>query len=163
MRKRSILTVKIAQIRQNIWNFIVRKLKLQEMANFGDYPEDSNLETGRNGSKSGVSRVIRESWQPCGENIWHFMMLPLWFPWALTSEIPYWWHVTTRILVVTHLRCRISVLGSQMSFCGETTVVALQNVNCFLRLLTLKNIQKFFKKTLGRFCELHSASTEVSF
>ena len=26
---------------------------------------DSNLETGRNGSKSGVSRIIRESWQPC--------------------------------------------------------------------------------------------------
>ena len=26
---------------------------------------DSNLETGRNGLKSGVSRIIRESWQPC--------------------------------------------------------------------------------------------------
>ena len=26
---------------------------------------DSNLETGRNGSKSGVSRIIPESWQPC--------------------------------------------------------------------------------------------------
>ena len=26
---------------------------------------DSNLETGRNGSNSGVSRIIWESWQPC--------------------------------------------------------------------------------------------------
>ena len=26
---------------------------------------DSNLETGRNGSKSGVSQIIRESWKPC--------------------------------------------------------------------------------------------------
>ena len=25
-----------------------------------------NLETGRNGLKSGVSQIIRESWQPCG-------------------------------------------------------------------------------------------------
>ena len=25
---------------------------------------DSNLETGRNGSKSGVSRIVRENWQP---------------------------------------------------------------------------------------------------
>ena len=27
----------------NIWNLIVRKLKLQEMANFDDYPEDFRL------------------------------------------------------------------------------------------------------------------------
>ena len=26
---------------------------------------DSNLETGRNGSKSGVSQIMQESWQPC--------------------------------------------------------------------------------------------------
>ena len=30
---------KIAQTTQNIWNFIVRESNLQEMANFGDYPE----------------------------------------------------------------------------------------------------------------------------
>ena len=56
---------KIAQTTQNIWNCIVRESNLQELANFGDYPGDfSNLETGRNGLKSGVSRIIRESWQP---------------------------------------------------------------------------------------------------
>ena len=56
----------IAQTTWNIWNFIVRKSNLQQMANFGDYREisDSNLETERNGSKSGVSWIIRESWQP---------------------------------------------------------------------------------------------------
>ena len=46
MRKCSILTVKIAQIRQNIWNFIVRKSNLQEMANFSDYPGDFRLQSG---------------------------------------------------------------------------------------------------------------------
>ena len=29
---------------------------------------DSNLEKGRNGLNSGVSRIIWESWQPCGED-----------------------------------------------------------------------------------------------
>ena len=46
VRKCSILTVKIAQIRQNIWNFIVRKSNLQEMANFSDYPGDFRLQSG---------------------------------------------------------------------------------------------------------------------
>ena len=109
------------------------------------------LETRRNGLKSGVSQIMRENWQSCGENSWHFIMLPLWFPWVVTAEIPYWWHVTTQILVVTRHQYGISVLISQMSFFRETTVVALQNVNCFLRLLTLKSIQSLFKKTLGRF------------
>ena len=46
---------KIVQTMQNIWNCIVRESNLQELANFGDYPGDfSNLETGRNGLKSGV-------------------------------------------------------------------------------------------------------------
>ena len=34
---------------------------------------DSNLDTGRNGLKSGVSRIIRESWRPCNKfkiNVW---------------------------------------------------------------------------------------------
>ena len=120
------------------------------------------LETRRNGLKSGVFQIMRENWQSCGENSWHFIMLPLWFPWAVTAEIPYWWHVN-QILLLTRHQYGISVLVSQMSFFGETTVVALQNVNCFLRLLTLKSIQNLFEKTLGRFCELPSASKEVSF
>ena len=37
---------KLAQTTQIIWNFIVRKLNLQEMANFGDYPGDFRLESG---------------------------------------------------------------------------------------------------------------------
>ena len=32
--------------RQNIWNFNVRKSKLQEMANFGNYPGDFRLQSG---------------------------------------------------------------------------------------------------------------------
>ena len=38
VRKCLMLRVQIAQIRQNMWNFIVRKSNLQEIANFGDYP-----------------------------------------------------------------------------------------------------------------------------
>ena len=34
---------KIAQIKQIMWNFIVRKSDLQEMANFSDYPGDFRL------------------------------------------------------------------------------------------------------------------------
>ena len=65
LRKSLMLTAKTTQ---NIWNFIVGKSSLQEMVNFADYPwdlSDSNLESGRYDPKSGVSRIIRESWQPC--------------------------------------------------------------------------------------------------
>ena len=43
--------------------FIVGKSSLQEIANFAIIREipDINLETGRYGSKSGVSQIIRES------------------------------------------------------------------------------------------------------
>ena len=34
---------KVDQIRQRVWNFIVKKSNLQEMANFGDYPGDIRL------------------------------------------------------------------------------------------------------------------------
>ena len=53
---------------QNIWNFVVRKSNLQETENFQlaiiQEISDSNLETGRNTSKSEVSRITWESWQP---------------------------------------------------------------------------------------------------
>ena len=54
---------KIAQTKQNIGNFIVRESNLQKMATLAIIREisDSNLETGRNNLKSGVSRIIRES------------------------------------------------------------------------------------------------------
>ena len=50
---------------QNIWNFIDRKsssrnCKLRQLS--GRF---QTLETRRNGSKSGVSRIIRKSWQHC--------------------------------------------------------------------------------------------------
>ena len=63
MRKHSMLTV--AQTTQNIWNFMVRKSSLPEIAALAIIWEisDSNLETGRYGPKSGVSQIIRESWQ----------------------------------------------------------------------------------------------------
>ena len=51
---------------QNIWNFIVRESwvykKWQILAIIQEI-SDSNLETRRWGSKSGVSRIIWESWQ----------------------------------------------------------------------------------------------------
>ena len=58
MRKRSILIV--APTKQNIWNFVVGKSSLQEIATLAIIGEmsDSNLETGRYGPKSGVSRII---------------------------------------------------------------------------------------------------------
>jgi len=49
---------KIAQTTQNVWNFIVKKSTLQENGTSVIIREipDSNLETGRCGPKSGVSR-----------------------------------------------------------------------------------------------------------
>ena len=58
----------IAQTKQSIWKIPPSESrfykKWQTMAIIREI-SDSNLETGRNGSKSGVSRIIRESWQPC--------------------------------------------------------------------------------------------------
>ena len=45
------------------------------MANFGDYP-DSNLETWRNGSKSGVSQIFCESRQPCKLSLYYTLIYP---------------------------------------------------------------------------------------
>ena len=60
VRKRFDVNSTMAQTMQNIWNFIVRKSNLQEMAIIQEIL-DSNLETGRNSSKSGVSWIIWES------------------------------------------------------------------------------------------------------
>ena len=62
LRKSLMLTAKTMQ---NIWNFIVGKSSLQEMATSVIILEisDSNLESGRYGPKSGVSGIIRERWQ----------------------------------------------------------------------------------------------------
>ena len=59
--ERSML--RVAQTTQKIRNFMVGKSSLQEIATLAIIPEisDSNLETGRYGPKSGVSRIIRES------------------------------------------------------------------------------------------------------
>ena len=59
--------VTVAQTTQNIWKFMVGKSSLQEIATLAIIREisDSNLETGRYSLKSGVSRIIRESWQHC--------------------------------------------------------------------------------------------------
>ena len=56
--------VTVAQTTQNIWKFMVGKSSLQEIATLAIIREisDSNLETGRYSPKSGVSRIIRESW-----------------------------------------------------------------------------------------------------
>ena len=62
LRKSLMLTAKTMQ---NIWNFIVGKSSLQEMATLAIILEisDSNLESGRYRPKSGVSGIIQESWQ----------------------------------------------------------------------------------------------------
>ena len=55
----------VAQTTQNIWKFMVGKSSVQEIAILVIIWEisDSNLETGREGLESGISRIIRESWQ----------------------------------------------------------------------------------------------------
>ena len=55
----------VAQTTHNIWNFMVGKSSLQEIATLAIIREisDSNLETGRYDPKSGVSQIIRESLQ----------------------------------------------------------------------------------------------------
>ena len=52
---------------QNIWKFMIGKSSLQEIATLVIIREisDSNLETRRYSPKSGVSLIIRESWQHC--------------------------------------------------------------------------------------------------
>ena len=54
-----------SQTIQNIWNFVVGKSSLQEIATLKIIREisDSNLGTRRYGPKSGVSRIIWASWQ----------------------------------------------------------------------------------------------------
>ena len=55
----------VAQTTQNIWKVTVGKSSLPEAATLAIIQEisDSDLETGRYGPKSGVFRVIWESWQ----------------------------------------------------------------------------------------------------
>ena len=79
MRKRSILIV--APTKQNIWNFMVGKSSPQEIATLAIIGEmsDSNLETGRYGPKSGVSRIIQESWQHwSGKRLLNSSEIPTW-------------------------------------------------------------------------------------
>ena len=73
MRKSLMLTLIFAQTTQNSWNFVVRKSSLlkkwQTSAIIWEISY-SNLDTGRYGPKSGVSRIIRESrqhawWENC--------------------------------------------------------------------------------------------------
>ena len=63
---------------QNIWNFIVKQLSLQENGQtlaIIQVISDSNLETGRYGSKSGVSWIIRESWK---HSLWFWRYWEQW-------------------------------------------------------------------------------------
>ena len=66
VRKRSMLTIK--WLKQRNFEISLSESwfykKLQTSAIIREI-STSNLETGRKGSKSGVSRIIRESWQPC--------------------------------------------------------------------------------------------------
>ena len=64
MKRWIYLNSKIAQTTQiNIWNFtIYMKCKLRRLS--GRF-QTLIRETGRNGSKSRVSQIIRESWQHC--------------------------------------------------------------------------------------------------
>ena len=59
--------VTVAQTTQNIWKLTVGKSSVQEIATLAIIREisDSNPETGRYSPKSGVFRIIRESWQHC--------------------------------------------------------------------------------------------------
>ena len=67
------VNIKIAQTTQNSWNFTVRKsslLKTWQTSAIIWKNSYSNLDTGRYGPKSGVSRIIRKSrqhawWENC--------------------------------------------------------------------------------------------------
>ena len=75
--------------------------------------------------------------------------------WEMSSRIPYWWRVTTQILVVlviifwlnqisqicvvTCHQCGISAFISETSFCRKSVVVS-PNVGCFLKLKYLWSI-----------------------
>ena len=65
---------------QKIWNFMVGKSSPQEIATLAIIREisDPDLETGRYGPKSGVSQIMRESWQHC---MWVVMELTLDLQW----------------------------------------------------------------------------------
>ena len=67
VRKRSLLTVKLLK-QTKIFEISMSESRIykewQTLAIIREIT-DSILETGRNGSKPGVSRIIRESWQPC--------------------------------------------------------------------------------------------------
>ena len=70
VKKRSMLTEKYLKQRE------IFEISLSESRIYKKWQtsaiireiSDSNLETGRNGLKCGVSRIIWEDWQPCGED-----------------------------------------------------------------------------------------------
>ena len=89
----------VAQTTQNIWNFMVGKSSLQEIATLAIIREisDSNLETGRYGPKSGVSRIIRESWQHwSGKRLLNSSEIPTWEVLSCRSSLLSCWCRTSR-------------------------------------------------------------------
>ena len=62
-----VKSTKIAQTTQNIWNLLSESQLYKKWQNSAIIQgiSYSNLETGRYGPKSGVSQIIRESWQHC--------------------------------------------------------------------------------------------------
>ena len=70
----------VAQTMQNIWNFMVGKSSPQEIATLAIIREisDPDLETENYSPKSGVSWIIRESWQ---HYMWVVMELTLDLQW----------------------------------------------------------------------------------
>ena len=67
VRKRTMLTIKLLKQRKifEISLSDTRIYKKWQTSAIIREISDSNLETGRNGSKSGVSWIIWKSWQPC--------------------------------------------------------------------------------------------------
>ena len=98
------------------------------------------------------------------ENSQHSTMPPLVSPqndvWEMSTEIPYWWCVTTQIWVVMRHQYGISTIVSQASFCGET-VVGFWNVGCFLRLSSNQKSGQMLQatKTVAYFACEHLSNT----
>ena len=71
-----------------------------------DFEATCSQITSSGGSLSSLSLVWSVNQPIAWESSRHFVMLPLWFPWAMTAEIPCWWCVTRR------RRRRILYLGT---------------------------------------------------
>ena len=121
----------VAQTTRNIWNFMVEKLSLQEIATSVIIQEisDSNLDTGRYGTKSGVSWIIWDSWQ-------HWPSLPAVVVVVLQiSRHARWlflgWQLRDKVAVVAF--CRVCMTKNRVQFQVGENAFNLRGKECLCK------------------------------